>query len=122
MKLILKWMPEGYFLFLSIWLIIDSYVNWEKTFYPAIILLLILIFQSYKSSRVTGLILSWILGLISVYLIFALLSDLAKVPIFTLSSLQFLLIGGLIITCNIRMSLLMFKKYNKGNKVMGQVN
>ena len=117
-RLIKNWTPEVYFILFAIWWASDSYTNWDGYIhYPAVILVSILTLQFLINSRMVGLILSGLLGLVSIYLIFALLSDFAKDPILDMPGIRFLIIGGLLIAANITMSVLMFRKYYKNTKV-----
>ena len=116
--LIYRWIPEVYFMLVAIWWAIDSYTNWKGDInYPAIALFSIFTLQFFIKNRIIGLLLALMIGLVSIYLILALLSDFSKIPTIDVSGIRFLFRGGLFIVSNIIMSVLMFRNYSKTYKI-----
>jgi hypothetical protein len=107
--------PELYFIALFSWWAIYIYRVDAIILYPAIIGAAILILQLIAPNKFLGYLASVVLGLCSLYLIFALVSDVKNAPTFESRTLKFILEGGFLILANLTIAISMFRKYFKAN-------
>lgn len=87
-----------------------------------ILLIVVFAFQLFFKPRVTGIIIGILFFLFNVYLVFALLDEVADFATFGSKAFQLVLVGSAVITLNLTFSLLMLRKYLPAQPQIGSAN
>jgi|TARA_R100000479_G_scaffold51000_3_gene24197 hypothetical protein len=113
-KPLFYWMPELYLILATIF----YWVSTATLLNPiAFILLVLIVSQLIFNKKGMGIFLSCVFILLNLYLILALLSDLFKISVFSISIQKMFFIGAGFLTLNIIMSIvLLFKHINLNSK------
>ncbi|WP_159801536.1 hypothetical protein [Flavobacterium sp. MK4S-17] len=120
MRKLIKLLPEVFFIGLGIFWIIDNYTTSGHINYIAILFTWLLFLQLFYKHRVLGLVYGVTLGLISAYMILAVLSDFYKYEEVTTGALSFLGMAGGIFIFGFLMAFAMVYKYARAKTIYNE--
>ncbi|KOS04657.1 hypothetical protein AM493_00320 [Flavobacterium akiainvivens] len=123
MKNIYRIIPLLYFTGLGLFWIIENLMSTGTVNYIAIVVTLLIATRFFFKNRVAGLATGAVMGFFSVYMLLAMLSDLAKADEFTSGTYRFIAFGGGLFGVGVIMAILLIAYHAKSNqKDMGLVN
>jgi hypothetical protein len=111
LKNILSFTPEILLLLASGIYFIAELIATSRLSYPAIACALIVLILVILKNKVFAILLSVILGLVSIYMLLAVLSEYSEFPRGDLKGTQLLLVGSLLFTSLLTIALTLPKKY-----------
>jgi len=94
MKPIFRILPLIYFIGLSLFWAAENYMSLGVINYVAIVAAVALFVQLIVKHKVAGLVTGIVMGLFCIYMLLAMLSDLAKTKDITSGTLRFMAFGG----------------------------
>ena len=117
-KYLLSYSPELYFIaFFARWTV-SVFTGYDAAIhYPAIAAIAVLLIQLFVRNHIIGYTIAAIIATFSIYLVFALLSDLNDAAAFDKSTLLFLVKGGLLIIVNLLMAAVMIRRQLKAERI-----